>query len=217
MFLVARGAMVGWDESSKQCLGNRIAPLLQGDDVIIISPPLSVAWRLLLRSAEYTHSLCSSTGGPTLYLLLRRMTLPGQKHPTPTPGFGDRVFYETLLRQRPDSAMAQQWCVPTGPPPRVGRRFPSTGTLALGCIRSPRVLSRPVRRCVDYGVLPREEAERYHRICLQRKGKLKASGAASPSPAPKAAKKPKPRVVKEELDLPDMQVSGGDAIGQAIL
>ena len=34
---------------------------------------------------------------------------PGQKHPTPTPGVGDRVFYETLLRQRPDSAMAQEW------------------------------------------------------------------------------------------------------------
>jgi hypothetical protein len=33
----------------------------------------------------------------------------GQKFPTPTPGFGDRVFYETLLRQRPDSAMAQEW------------------------------------------------------------------------------------------------------------
>ena len=36
---------------------------------------------------------------------------PGQKHPTPTPGVGDRVFYETLLRQRPDSIMAQEWCV----------------------------------------------------------------------------------------------------------
>jgi hypothetical protein len=36
---------------------------------------------------------------------------PGQKFPTPTPGFGDRVFYETLLRQRPESAMAQEWCV----------------------------------------------------------------------------------------------------------
>ena len=34
---------------------------------------------------------------------------PGQKFPTPTPGFGDRVFYETLLRQRPGSAMAQEW------------------------------------------------------------------------------------------------------------
>ena len=36
---------------------------------------------------------------------------PGQKHPTPTPGFGDHVFYETLLRQRPDSEMAQEWYV----------------------------------------------------------------------------------------------------------
>jgi hypothetical protein len=33
----------------------------------------------------------------------------GQKFPTPTPGNGDRVFYETLLRQRPDSEMAQEW------------------------------------------------------------------------------------------------------------
>ncbi|KAL3811891.1 hypothetical protein ACHAXA_005557 [Cyclostephanos tholiformis] len=36
---------------------------------------------------------------------------PGQKFPTPTPGNGDRVFYETLLGQRPDSEMAQEWCV----------------------------------------------------------------------------------------------------------
>jgi len=34
---------------------------------------------------------------------------PGQKFPTPTPGFGDRVFYETLYRQRPESEMAQEW------------------------------------------------------------------------------------------------------------
>jgi hypothetical protein len=39
-------------------------------------------------------------------------TKPGQKFPTPTPGVGDRVFYETLLRQRPDSAMAQEWYAP---------------------------------------------------------------------------------------------------------
>jgi hypothetical protein len=38
----------------------------------------------------------------------------GQKYPTPTPGFGDRVFYETLLKQRPDSIMAQEWCVAYG-------------------------------------------------------------------------------------------------------
>jgi hypothetical protein len=39
---------------------------------------------------------------------------PGQKHPTPTKGFGDRVFYETLLRQNPKSEMAQEWCVAFG-------------------------------------------------------------------------------------------------------
>ena len=36
---------------------------------------------------------------------------PGQKYPTPTPGFGDRVFYESLIRQRPTSEMAQDWYV----------------------------------------------------------------------------------------------------------
>mmetsp|Transcript_11708 Transcript_11708/g.21650 ORF Transcript_11708/g.21650 Transcript_11708/m.21650 type:complete len:116 (-) Transcript_11708:276-623(-) len=39
---------------------------------------------------------------------------PGQKFPTPTPGNGDRVFYETLLAQRPTSEMAQEWCVAYG-------------------------------------------------------------------------------------------------------
>lgn len=38
----------------------------------------------------------------------------GQKFPTPSPGNGDRVFYETLFRQRPDSEMAQEWCVSYG-------------------------------------------------------------------------------------------------------
>ena len=36
---------------------------------------------------------------------------PGQKYPTPTPGFGDRVFYESLLKQRQTSEMAQDWWV----------------------------------------------------------------------------------------------------------
>lgn len=39
---------------------------------------------------------------------------PGQKFPTPSPGSGDRVFYDTLLQQRPDSEMAQEWCVSHG-------------------------------------------------------------------------------------------------------
>jgi len=36
---------------------------------------------------------------------------PGQKFVTPSPGYADRVFYESLLQQRPDSIMAQEWCV----------------------------------------------------------------------------------------------------------
>mmetsp|Transcript_32510 Transcript_32510/g.77648 ORF Transcript_32510/g.77648 Transcript_32510/m.77648 type:complete len:120 (+) Transcript_32510:120-479(+) len=44
----------------------------------------------------------------------RKLAKPGQKHPTPTPGNGDRVFYETLLKQRPDSHMALEWCVQYG-------------------------------------------------------------------------------------------------------
>ena len=39
---------------------------------------------------------------------------PGQKYSTPTRGFGDRVFYETLLKQNPSSFMAQEWCVNYG-------------------------------------------------------------------------------------------------------
>ena len=38
----------------------------------------------------------------------------GQKFPTPSPGNGDRVFYETLYRQKPESEMAQDWCVAYG-------------------------------------------------------------------------------------------------------
>lgn len=38
----------------------------------------------------------------------------GQRFPTPSPGSGDRVFYETLLGQKPDSEMAQDWCVAYG-------------------------------------------------------------------------------------------------------
>ena len=49
---------------------------------------------------------------PFNYLIMvQEKPKAGQKFPTPTPGFGDRVFYETLLRQRPTSAMAQEWYV----------------------------------------------------------------------------------------------------------
>ena len=47
----------------------------------------------------------------TLSAAATTFKLPGQRYPTPSPGNGDRVFYETLLNQRPDSEMAQEWCV----------------------------------------------------------------------------------------------------------
>ena len=40
--------------------------------------------------------------------------LPGQKHDTPEEGDGSRIFYESLLRQNPDSKMAMKWCVENG-------------------------------------------------------------------------------------------------------
>lgn len=40
--------------------------------------------------------------------------LPGQRFATPAPANGDRVFYESLLDQNPQSALAQEWCVSYG-------------------------------------------------------------------------------------------------------
>lgn len=39
---------------------------------------------------------------------------PGQRFPTPSPGSGARVFYETLLQEKPECLMALQWCVDHG-------------------------------------------------------------------------------------------------------
>ncbi|CAM9340369.1 unnamed protein product [Ectocarpus sp. 4 AP-2014] len=38
----------------------------------------------------------------------------GQKLATPPPGQADRCFYETLLKQKPESHMAQDWCLAYG-------------------------------------------------------------------------------------------------------
>ena len=40
--------------------------------------------------------------------------LPGQKFQTPSENDGTRIFYETLLQQRPESRMARQYCVEFG-------------------------------------------------------------------------------------------------------
>eukprot|EP00953_Heterococcus_sp_UTEX-ZZ885_P023876 13098-Heterococcus_DN1.PRE.4 len=50
---------------------------------------------------------------------------PGQKYPTPSQGSADRVFYESLYRQKPQSEMAQDWCIAYGvlPHNEAGRLY----------------------------------------------------------------------------------------------
>lgn len=60
---------------------------------------------------------------------------PGQKFPTPTPGMGDRVFYETLLRQRPTSEMAQEWYDRKVVDPERALHACLCGNAALACLR----------------------------------------------------------------------------------
>ncbi|KAK8819513.1 hypothetical protein WA556_002502 [Blastocystis sp. ATCC 50177/Nand II] len=38
----------------------------------------------------------------------------GQTKPTPSPGCGDRVFYESLYKQNPNSFIALKWCIEYG-------------------------------------------------------------------------------------------------------
>lgn len=97
---------------------------------------------------------------------------PGQKFPTPTRGFGDRVFYETLLKQKPDSEMAQEWCV-------------------------------------NYGVLPRSEAERLYKIIMKRKGKVIQTSSSKSDVKKKKVKKE----IKEEVHDIGMNVGGDEILG----
>lgn len=39
---------------------------------------------------------------------------PGQRYPTPSPGAGDRVFYESMLAERTGSGLAIIWCIEHG-------------------------------------------------------------------------------------------------------
>ena len=45
---------------------------------------------------------------------VEKFSLPGQKLPSPPMGDGTRAFYESLLQQKPDSVMAQEWCLRYG-------------------------------------------------------------------------------------------------------
>jgi hypothetical protein len=75
-------------------------------------------------------------------------------------------------------------------------------------------------RCVHYGVLPHDEAERLHSIVTERKRAMRLGGGVISSPSPAAKKKKKkPKLLQDEAhDDPDVVVSfRGDGIGEAAL
>lgn len=74
------------------------------------------------------------------------------------------------------------------------------------------VFSSSRYRCVSYGVLPTKKAEKLFKIVTERKKNQRAGGMLSSSP-----KKKKIKVVKEEAVDPDMQTSGADKVGSAVL
>jgi hypothetical protein len=76
----------------------------------------------------------------------------------------------------------------------------------------------PIRRrfrCVEYGILPEQEAEQLYKKILKRKGK--GPGAAVSSPTPVKKKKKPVKVIGDEGVDPDMQLSSGEGIGRAVL
>lgn len=144
-------------------------------------------------------------------------------------GVGDRVFYETLYRQRPDSIMAQEWYATTQSSPYL--QFPSFGTHPLftvyvlfASICLPSFSSLPGgyfhERCISYGILPNDEAEHIWQKLQERKRRLKMGGGDL-TPPPAAKKKSKgvksSKAIKEEGYDPELQISAGDAIGRASL
>jgi hypothetical protein len=62
--------------------------------------------------------------------------------------------------------------------------------------------------CVNYGVLPRSEAERLYKIIMKRKGKV-IETSSSKSDVKKKVKKE----IKEEVDDIGMNVGGDEILG----
>jgi hypothetical protein len=69
-------------------------------------------------------------------------------------------------------------------------------------------------RCVNYGVLNHKKAEKLFKIVTERKKHQRTGGSGMPVDAPK---KKKAKVVKEGGVDPDMQTSGADQVGSAII
>ena len=70
-------------------------------------------------------------------------------------------------------------------------------------------------RCLAYGVLPHEEAAKLYKKFLKRKKGGSAVAAEPEVPAKK--KKKKPKIIKDEGDDPDMQISGDAGVGRSVL
>jgi hypothetical protein len=70
-------------------------------------------------------------------------------------------------------------------------------------------------RCVEYGILPEQEAEQLCKKILKRKGKSPGSVVSSPTPVKK--KKKAVKVMGDDGADPDMQISSGDGIGRVVL
>jgi hypothetical protein len=74
-------------------------------------------------------------------------------------------------------------------------------------------------RCVQYGTLTYEEAERLHQLVCERKKRLRLGGASAPSPTKSSSvsqpkkKKTKVSVMKENEFDPELTISGEDRIG----
>lgn len=149
-----------------------------------------------------------------------------------TPGFGDRVFYETLLRQRPDSAMAQEWyarsafVLPLSPYSMVRPANRMVTSLSrqscvsfLSDLPSTNSFLPPflfaVLRCVNYGVLPHKKAAKLFAIVADRKKKQRLGGMSSASSG--APKKKKAKIVKEEAVDTELQLPGSEGVASANL
>ena len=66
-------------------------------------------------------------------------------------------------------------------------------------------------RCVHHGVLAHKEAEKYNKIVMARKKGVRTGDSSAVSP-----KKKKVKVVSDMPD-PDMQISGAERVGSAII
>lgn len=66
------------------------------------------------------------------------------------------------------------------------------------------------QRCVNYGVLPEEEAAKAHKSVLKRKGKQKASGGGGSSTTPKKTSTKKAKKVIGDVEYDAGMNAGGD-------